>query len=152
MAGIGPISLFFSGLMPIGSLLSHGGFSCYQKEGMMIDFRRMFEAIENDDFVDIKDILKDGYKSWLFSPHGDELLYSNKTPLMYAAQRGKVKALKLLISYMTDKSDVNVVNHKGVTALMFAAFAGQLQCVKALIDISNVTYVSPFGESALRPR
>jgi ankyrin repeat protein len=116
----------------------------------MLDFRRMFDAIDDDDFDTIKDLVGNGFSPSSFSyDNDDSILYSNKTSIMYAAQFGKAEALKKLIA-LTDKKDINLVNHRGLTALMMAAHAGRIETVKVLLPFSNVTYVTSFGDSALK--
>lgn len=116
----------------------------------MIDYRKMFDAIDDDDFDTIKDLTANGFNpAWFSDSSEDPTLYNNKTAIMYAAQRGKAKALKMLIA-VADKSAIDLVNHRGLTALMMAAHAGRLEAVKVLLPLSNVTYVSSFGDSALK--
>jgi hypothetical protein len=51
----------------------------------------------------------------------------------YAAQRGHVEALALLLQHMWDASAVNVVNDAGCTPLYVAVQHGQVAAVKALL-------------------
>ena len=53
-----------------------------------------------------------------------------ETPLMWAAQQGKIEAMKLLFKH---KAQVNDVDQHGFTALMFASQKGHLQAIRLLI-------------------
>jgi ankyrin repeat protein len=52
------------------------------------------------------------------------------TALMYAAEEGRVQAVKVLIE---SKANISLAAKKGTTALMFAALAGNMEIVKALL-------------------
>jgi ankyrin repeat protein len=110
----------------------------------------MFDAIDDNDFDTIEDLIASSFDpAWFSYDDENSAIYRNKTSIMYAAHRGKAKALKMLIAQI-DKSDVNLVNHRGLTALMLAAQVGRIETVKVLLPLSNVTYVSSFGDSALK--
>jgi len=56
------------------------------KEETIIDFRKTFDAIDDDDFDAIKDLTANGFKPDWFSYHNvDSPIYSNKTSIQYAA-------------------------------------------------------------------
>ena len=61
---------------------------------------------------------------------GDSTRCENNTALMYAAYKGSLQCVKVLIEA---GADVNVGDKKGQTALSYAAYSGSHECVNNLL-------------------
>lgn len=70
---------------------------------------------------------------------------AGRTPLMYAARRGNIECLKLLLPF----SDAKDAEHNKQSALHWAASHGQLHAVEALLPNSDANALDLFGDSAL---
>jgi ankyrin repeat protein len=77
----------------------------------------------------------------------DAKLLTGNTPLMAAAARADIQAMKMLIA---KKADLNARNSAGATALMAAASTGDVRAVQYLIDLgADVNARTKQNETAL---
>lgn len=70
---------------------------------------------------------------------------AGRTPLMYAARRGHIECLKLLLPF----SDAKDTEHNKQSAMHWAASQGQLLAVQALLPRSDANALDLFGDTAL---
>ena len=73
--------------------------------------------------------------------------YKGMTALMFAAEYGKVDAVKALLEA---KANTNLATKKGTTALMYAALAGNMEIVQALLSAGADSKIKDVnGQTAL---
>ena len=96
-----------------------------------------FLYIEENDITTIKELLKNNIKLWKYRNKDND----NCTVLHFSVYKKLYEMTELFISYCKKKiSDkllkdfINVKNDKGVTAIHFASFRGNVQILKLLTD------------------
>ena len=103
----------------------------------------LWQAVEESNIGDVSRLIQSG--------HSVNCRYEGWTPLMKAAEIGHCEIMKILLE---GRADLEATNHKGRTALSFAAAPsrGRQACVNAvsfLLDArANISHVDGRGETA----